>query len=457
MNFKDKRMLIIGSGAFLLVLTFMLFFTLQSKDNMMSNTGRYSGDITLGDTIDHCAEYNWVLNNDNSGIKASCTAVPKNNSNDMYRTCMPAQDYECESAGINTGVCYIVAEFNKSGCKTCEAGTYLSKGVCVNCSPGFYCEENSQFYCPAGSYNPDSNGTSIDSCLPCSGENDFSAQGAVSCSSCGAGNPANPNHTGCTNPTSTGCNPGYWKTVNGCEKCPTGSYCPDGQSKFQCDGNLISTEQGNVACNSRCSVGTQPNSEHTACEACKTNEVSPDGSACVVCPAGQEPNSNQTECICSDNTQIKVLNHIINTFGKPAERGTYYAKPVTIWAKSPINDKQIHHYTVAVRINGDIYLYDMPQSEFISQIDNNKGEVVKFYQPRLIKYNEENLKKFYGTNEEFLHINDESILDDDIIELPVDSRSTSPSLNQFVESLPLEERVNFDKLLLDGTVSMKCS
>ena len=34
---------------------------------------------------------------------------------------------------------------------------------------------------------------------------------------------------------------------------------------------------------------------------------------------------------------------------------------------------------------------------------------------------------------------------------------TAPSVNQFVESLPLEERVNFDKLLLDGTVSMKCS
>jgi hypothetical protein len=99
----------------------------------------------------------------------------------------------------------------------------------------------------------------------------------------------------------------------------------------------------------------------------------------------------------------------------------------------------------------------MPQSEFISQIDNNKGEVVKPYQPRLIKYNEENLKKFYGTTEEFLHINDESILDDDIIELPVDSKITAPSVNQFVESLPLEERIDFSNLLLDGTISMKCS
>lgn len=35
--------------------------------------------------------------------------------------------------------------------------------------------------------------------------------------------------------------------------------------------------------------------------------------------------------------------------------------------------------------------------------------------------------------------------------------STTPSVSQFVESLPLEERVNFNNLLLDGTVSMQCS
>lgn len=33
----------------------------------------------------------------------------------------------------------------------------------------------------------------------------------------------------------------------------------------------------------------------------------------------------------------------------------------------------------------------------------------------------------------------------------------TPSINQFVESLPLEDRVDFNKLLLDGTVSIKCS
>lgn len=126
--------------------------------------------------------------------------------------------------------------------------------------------------------------------------------------------------------------------------------------------------------------------------------------------------------IC-DNTQIKVLNHIIQQFGKPNTRGKFYAKPVTIWAKSPINNLQIHHSTVAVRINGDIYLYDMPQSEYIKYNSENNGTVVKEYSPRLIKYTEENLKNLYGTSNENIHINDESILDDDIIELPLTNAS----------------------------------
>ena len=133
---------------------------------------------------------------------------------------------------------------------------------------------------------------------------------------------------------------------------------------------------------------------------------------------------NPTEAanIC-DNTQIKVLNHIIQQFGKPNTRGKFYAKPVIIWAKSPINNLQIHHSTVAVRINGDIYLYDMPQSEYIRYNSENNGTVVKKYSPRLIKYTEENLKNLYGTSNENIHINDESILDDDIIELPLTNAS----------------------------------
>ena len=126
--------------------------------------------------------------------------------------------------------------------------------------------------------------------------------------------------------------------------------------------------------------------------------------------------------IC-DNTQIKVLNSIIKQFGKPNNKGKFYAKPVTILAKSPINNKQIHHSTVAVRINGKIYLYDMPQSEYIKYNSENNGTVIKEYSPRLIEYTEENLKTLYGTADENIHLNDESILDNDIIELPLTNSS----------------------------------
>lgn len=126
--------------------------------------------------------------------------------------------------------------------------------------------------------------------------------------------------------------------------------------------------------------------------------------------------------IC-DNTQIKVLNHIINQFGKPSIKGTFYAKPVTIFAKSPINNSQIHHSTVAVRINGEIYLYDMPQSEYIRYNSKNSGTIIKEYSPRLIKYTPENLRNLYGTSNENIHLNDEVILDNDIIELPITNAS----------------------------------
>ena len=51
---------------------------------------------------------------------------------------------------------------------------------------------------------------------------------------------------------------------------------------------------------------------------------------------------------------------------------------------------------------------------------------------------------------------DDSFDEDDMMASSV-KEDTAPSVNQFVESLPLEERVNFSHLLLDGTVSMKCN
>lgn len=52
MEKKDKTILAIASGVFLMVLAFMLFVTFQSRDNLMNSGGRYNGGgIELGDAV----------------------------------------------------------------------------------------------------------------------------------------------------------------------------------------------------------------------------------------------------------------------------------------------------------------------------------------------------------------------------------------------------------------------
>lgn len=52
MEKKDKTILAIASGVFLMVLAFMLFVTFQSRDNLMNSAGRYNGGgIKLGDAV----------------------------------------------------------------------------------------------------------------------------------------------------------------------------------------------------------------------------------------------------------------------------------------------------------------------------------------------------------------------------------------------------------------------
>jgi len=118
-------------------------------------------------------------------------------------------------------------------------------------------------------------------------------------------------------------------------------------------------------------------------------------------------------------TQMKVFSYLSDNF--KVKDGEEVAKPIMIWAKSPLNNSQIFHWTVAVKINGKLYLYDMPQSEFIERIDDNSGIVISEYKPRLIEYTFDNFKKFYGATNRSSEIN---ISDDDLIdevpEFPLD-------------------------------------
>lgn len=82
---------------------------------------------------------------------------------------------------------------------------------------------------------------------------------------------------------------------------------------------------------------------------------------------------------------------------------------VIINAKSPVKDDIIEHWVNVLSINGEAYIYDMPQTEYIKQtkplIYDNKelngyyeGIITSKYTPRLIKVTEENLSKFYKDN-----------------------------------------------------------
>ena len=76
-----------------------------------------------------------------------------------------------------------------------------------------------------------------------------------------------------------------------------------------------------------------------------------------------------------------------------------------ISAKSPVTGKLITHYVVVLSIDGKPYIYDMPQTEFITTNGNtfNVGNkeykeavITKEYTPRLIPITKESLLKNYG-------------------------------------------------------------
>lgn len=79
---------------------------------------------------------------------------------------------------------------------------------------------------------------------------------------------------------------------------------------------------------------------------------------------------------------------------------------VIINAKSPVKNDIIEHYVNVLSINGEAYIYDMPQTEYIKRtkplvydgkiLDGYyEGVIVSKYTPRLIKVTKENLSKFY--------------------------------------------------------------
>eukprot|EP01051_Picozoa_sp_SAG22_P006043 SAG22_NODE_381_length_11354_cov_6.529631_4_plen_688_part_00 len=236
----------------------------------------------------------------------------------------------------------------RSNCAGCEANTYSmfgfvclpcdlpsvvdqSRAICSGCRPGRGWNEDE--LCNRDNFATlgpacDANSTRDRVCVDCTGTGtgfDFSPTGV--CTHCAAPNVINAEHTTCTacaagygpNENRTACNPCtgiYYSTTGVCQeclepsvvnpdhtfcappfKCNVGTECPIG---VDCEElrDCVNCDPGSA------SVGTAP------CEVCNASgEVAaPDQSLCVACYAGQEPNTDRTQCRpCQGNT--------ISTFG----------------------------------------------------------------------------------------------------------------------------------------------
>ncbi len=107
-------------------------------------------------------------------------------------------------------------------------------------------------------------------------------------------------------------------------------------------------------------------------------------------------------------TQVLCVEMIADAFNNGDLAHNVKSWPVSIDAKSPLEDSIIDHSTVIVKVNGEYYLFDMPQSEFITPTGKtftqegkefNEGIIGEF-KPRLIPINEDSIGNSYNINGE---------------------------------------------------------
>ena len=109
-------------------------------------------------------------------------------------------------------------------------------------------------------------------------------------------------------------------------------------------------------------------------------------------------------------TQMLCIEMIGDAFNGGDISHNVKAWPVSIEAKSPLEDSTIEHSTTIVKVDGSYYLFDMPQSEFITPTGNtftqygktfNEGVIGEF-RPRLIPIIEESISSSYSIDGESL-------------------------------------------------------
>ena len=105
-------------------------------------------------------------------------------------------------------------------------------------------------------------------------------------------------------------------------------------------------------------------------------------------------------------TQMICMGAVADAFNNGDMAHNVKSFPISISAKSPLSDEIIEHHTVLVKINGEPFIFDMPQTEFITKTGNKfteKGQEfdegkIGEYKPYLIHVTKENLANKYGVS-----------------------------------------------------------
>ena len=147
--------------------------------------------------------------------------------------------------------------------------------------------------------------------------------------------------------------------------------------------------------------------------------------------------TNKGKNICT-STQMLCVEMISDAFNGGDMAHNVKVWPISIWAKSPLEDSIIDHSVTLVRVNGEFYIFDMPQSEFIKPTGNtftehgktfNEGTIGE-YKPRLISVDAQSISSAYNISGEKL--------DDTIkgIQSKIDDLLTRESFNITINTQP---------------------
>ncbi|QRV82000.1 hypothetical protein RhiJN_10015 [Ceratobasidium sp. AG-Ba] len=160
---------------------------------------------------------------------------------------------------------------------TCQEGQYLEGAQCNSCPPGHYCTGGiaQPMACPAGTWNDQSSGTSLQSCEQ------------VQCGN----RPTGPNSDGSAATGQTPCGNGFYSSAGSttCTMCPAGYYCNTDATcaPSPCDPGTYADKAGTTKCKN-CQAGTFNNgyANTSCCQCCAGwyNQGDHNHTSCQQCP-----------------------------------------------------------------------------------------------------------------------------------------------------------------------------